>query len=330
MSDKLLKAVYGSDKTPLIFGSVEIPCYVLEDGTRVLSRSGIQKAIGYTGRSGEMLTRLVTEKHGFPSQIVAGVQHPIPFKRLTAGGTQPASNGHEATLFIDICNAIIDLDRAGRLNETQRQYAFFADIIIRSVAKVGIVALIDEVTGYQHDVNRAKNELQTLLSKLLLSEQAKWIKTFPDEFFEMIFKMRHWDWTKAAKRPQVIGHYINDFVYSRIAPALLSELQKKNPVNEDTGNRKSKHHQWLTPDLGHPKLKEHLAGVLALGRASGYDWVTFLHLLDRSYPKFGHTMKILFPGDVIKSEKLKPQQPNLSDFNNKLKTALNYNPKNKE
>lgn len=305
---ELQKAVYGSDKTPLIFGAVEIPCYILEDGTRVLSRSGIQKAIGYTGRSGEMLTRLVTEKNGFPADIVAGVQHPIPFKRLDAGGSQPATNGHDALLFIDICNAIIDLNRAGVLNETQQQYAYFADVIVRSVAKVGIVALIDEVTGYQQDVNRAKNELQLLLSKLLLSEQAKWIKTFPDEFFEMIFKMKRWDWTKAAKKPQVIGHYINDFVYSRIAPVLLDELKRKNPVIEETGNRRSKHHQWLTPDLGHPKLKEHLAGVMALGRASGYDWVTFLRMLDRSYPKFGHTMKILFPGEDLQTKTKKIPQ----------------------
>jgi hypothetical protein len=76
-------------------------------------------------------------KNGFPSNIVAGVQHPIPFKRLDAGGSQPATNGHEATLFIDICNAIIDLNRAGVLNETQAHYAYFADIIVRSVAKVG-------------------------------------------------------------------------------------------------------------------------------------------------------------------------------------------------
>ena len=35
MEDKILKAKYGSDKTPLRFGELEIPCYVLEDGTRV-------------------------------------------------------------------------------------------------------------------------------------------------------------------------------------------------------------------------------------------------------------------------------------------------------
>lgn len=110
---KLPKAVYGSDKTPLRLGKIDIPCYVLDDGRRVLSRSGIQKAIGYTGQSGEMLTRLVTTKNGFPDEIVAGVQNSIQFIRNDAGGSRPMTNGYEAPLFIDICSAIIDLNRAG-------------------------------------------------------------------------------------------------------------------------------------------------------------------------------------------------------------------------
>lgn len=39
--DKLLKSIYGSDKTPLKLGDLEIPCYVLEDGTRVFSGRGV-------------------------------------------------------------------------------------------------------------------------------------------------------------------------------------------------------------------------------------------------------------------------------------------------
>lgn len=41
--EKILVAKFGSDKTPLHLGNLEIPCYVLEDGTRVFSGRGIQK-----------------------------------------------------------------------------------------------------------------------------------------------------------------------------------------------------------------------------------------------------------------------------------------------
>lgn len=37
MSEKILKALYGSDKTPLSWVNWKFPCYVLEDGTRVFS-----------------------------------------------------------------------------------------------------------------------------------------------------------------------------------------------------------------------------------------------------------------------------------------------------
>ena len=32
MTEKILKAEYGSDKTPLTIGTIQIPCYVLEGG----------------------------------------------------------------------------------------------------------------------------------------------------------------------------------------------------------------------------------------------------------------------------------------------------------
>ena len=41
LKENILLAEYGSDKTPLKLGDLEIPCYVLEDGTRVFSGRGI-------------------------------------------------------------------------------------------------------------------------------------------------------------------------------------------------------------------------------------------------------------------------------------------------
>jgi len=286
MSNKVLNAYYGSNKTPLRLGDIEIPCYVLEDGTRVLSRSGIQKAIGYTGQSGEMLTRLVTEKQGFSPTVVAGVSDPIRFNRVDAGGSQPITNGTEATIFIDICNTLIDLKRAGVLTPRQEIYAVKADIIVRASAKVGIIALIDEATGYQ--VFRGRTELQDYYSKFFKEEAGKWIKRFPDEFFKLMFEMKGWTWNYAStKKPGIVGKYINDIIYARIAPGILQELRRINPPNEK-GQRKTKHHVWFTDSIGHPKLQEHFAAVLALMKASGNNWGGFLRLLNRSLPKFGY------------------------------------------
>ena len=285
--DKILRAEYGSDKTPLKLGDTEVPCYVLEDGTRVLSGRAIQKAIGYNGSSGDWLKKFVNTKNislHISPEIVAGLDEPIKFERRDAGGSQPITYGYEATKLIDLCDAIIGLNEAGVLKENQKIYAIQAGIIIRAVAKVGIIALVDEVTGYQK--LREKNALQQFLDKFLVEERAKWVKTFPDEFFEMIFKMKGWTWQYASsKKPQVVGHYINDFVYSRIAPRVLNELREKNP-SIPGGWRKAKHTQYISTDYGHPKLKEHIAALIALGRGVGFNWNNFKRMVNRAFPEY--------------------------------------------
>ena len=299
--DRLLKSIYGSDKTPLKLGDLEIPCYVLEDGTRVFSGRGVQKAIGYDSKSGQWMKSFCNIK-GLSPYFYAGDQsiaerlsNPIKFKRVDAGGSQSDTNGYEVTLLVDICSIIIDANRAGDFDDTK--IVRNADIIIRSVAKVGIIALVDEVAGYQQDKNRAKDELQKFLAQFISDEASRWVKTFNDSFFEMIYRMHGWSWTLTHRRPGVVGKWINDIVYERLAPVILTELQKVNPKT-DKGTRKDRHHQHLTEDVGRPKLKEHLAAVEALGRASGYNWAKFMQMLNAAFPKQYQQLDLLFPDDV--------------------------------
>ena len=63
----------------------------------------------------------------------------------------------------------------------------------------------------------------------------------------------------------------------------LPELKRVNP-KLPTGRRRTTHHQWFTPDLGHPRLKEHLAAVMALMRAAP-NWDRFTAMLNRALPK---------------------------------------------
>ena len=94
-----------------------------------------------------------------------------------------------------------------------------------------------------------------------------WTKAFPYEFYELTFRLKGWAGRDGAKRPSVIGHYTNDFVYARFPPEVFTELQRINPAITP-GQRRHRHHQWLTPEFGHPKLSEHIAGVIALMRAA--------------------------------------------------------------
>ncbi len=90
---------------------------------------------------------------------------------------------------------------------------FAADLLIRALAKVGIIALVDEATGYQEV--RGKQALQAILDAFLRKELAAWAKRFPDEFYQQIFRLRDWEWKGRAKNPpQAVAHYTKDIVYS--------------------------------------------------------------------------------------------------------------------
>lgn len=290
IEEKVYKAKFGSDKTPLHLNALELPCYVLEDGTRVFSGRGIQKSIGATSVSGSWLSRFVCTEpiKGFLTEIKSGdsnafekITSPIRFIRNNAGGSQSETYGYEATLLIDLCDAII---KAGELGfDIPDEYVRNANVIVRATAKTGIIALVDEATGYDKEKTRAKDELQKFFATFLIAEAAKWIKSFDDVFFEDLYKMRGWTWTKTTKRPGVVGTWIKEIVYDRLGP-ILYELEKLNPKN-DNGHRSYKHHQFLSRDVGLPRLKQHLEAIHAIAVISNYEWNRFIVNLDRAYPR---------------------------------------------
>ncbi len=203
-------------------------------------------------------------------------------------GTGTTAYGYKAEIIIDICSAILDARNANALRPNQKKMAEACEVLIRGVATVGIISLVDEATGYQQV--RARRALATILEKFIAKDLQAWTKTFPFEFYQQIFRLKEWDGPEGARKPQVIGHSTNNIVYARLAPAVLDELQRVNPALPG-GTRRHRHHQWFTTDIGHPKLKEHLAAVTALMRVSS-DWTDFRHKLDRAFPKMNETIPL--------------------------------------
>ena len=160
----------------------------------------------------------------------------------------------------------------------------------RGLATVGVIALVDEATGYQRI--REERALATILERFIAKELQPWTKTFDYEFYRQIFRLKGWPGPNGVARPSVIGHYTNDIVYSRLAPGVLEELRRINPTLPSGKGRRNTHHQWFTPDLGHPKLKEHLAAVIALMKASS-NWDIFMRNLNRAFPKSEQQLELL-------------------------------------
>ena len=288
-----LKVIAGTPDAPLVIGDVEIPCYVLEGETRVLSQGGFVRAIGRTGgpKAGRddlfnlpvfLRPRNLTR---FISNDLITSSKPIQFQAVT-GGT--VATGYRATLLPEVCEVFLAARQAGVLHRTQQHIAERAEILIRGLATVGIIALVDEATGYQRI--REERALASILERFIARELRPWTRTFPFTFYDQIFRLRGWGSIDGVKRPSVMGHYTNDLVYERIAPGVLEELQRKNPTLPQ-GWRRNRHHQWFTPEYGHPRLKEHLEGVTALMRAAS-SWEGFKRSVDRVYPKLGSTIPL--------------------------------------
>lgn len=268
-----------------------------ENNTRVLSRSDFLRALGRTGKAKG--GRKYDEEFGLPVFLTANnlkefisnelIENSSPIYFTDLKGVD--SIGYKADLLPAVCYVFLDALDKERLHKNQMHIADQAKLLIRGFATVGIYALIDEATGFQKE--RAKDALQKFFDKFFEKDRKKWVKTFPDEFFETIYKMKGWDWELASKgqKPGVIGTYINDFVWSRLAPSVLEELNRINPKTEK-GYRKYKNPQFINPDFGHPLLKQHLSALIALGKASGYNWKNFQRLTNRAFPQFGKTLEI--------------------------------------
>ena len=281
-----LKVVAGASDRPLVIAGVEIPCFVLEDETRVLVQRGLATGIGMSKPSGVQVHRFASSSSMRPfvsNALIEVLDNPIRF--LTPNGI---GHGYPASILVDLCTAVLAARDARALKANQAHIASRADILIRGLATVGITALVDEATGYQKI--REQRALATILEKFIAKELQPWTKTFPYEFYKQIFRLKGWPGPVGMQGPRVIAKYTNNLVYERLAPGVLDELRRKNPTRE-TGSRKYKHHQWFTPDIGHPKLKEHLSAVIALMRAAS-NWRSFQRMLNRAFPQKEKTIPL--------------------------------------
>jgi P63C domain len=287
-------ATHGSDDHPLRIGDIEIPCYVLDDETRVLSQRGLQTGIGMSisgGSSGEQrvasFVESIEQKGVDVKGLVARIRNPIRFR---PPGRHLAF-GFEATILADICDVVLDARKKGVLLHQQNHIADRCEILVRGFARVGIIALVDEATGYQRD--RAKDALARILEAFIAKELRPWLRTFPDDFYQEMFRLRNMEYpTDTVQRPRYFGLLTNDIVYDRLAPGVTDELKKINPKT-DSGRRKHKNFQWLTSNVGYPKLREHLGSVVAIMKLSA-DWYDFRAKLDRLHPRYGKETQLSF------------------------------------
>ncbi len=280
----------------LKIGDIVLPCYVTQNGDRVLSGRALQIALNLTGEErgapGDRVARLLSHKTLSPLIIKCkSVDQFKPIKCRFKDNVRKPINGYSAEVLADICEGMLEARRQGMLStERNQQVAAQCEILLRGFARVGLIALIDEATGYQKD--RAKDALAQILEKFVAKELQPWVKTFPSDYYEQLFRLYHIPFPPEGKpqwRPSFFGHITNDVVYARLAPELLPELKKAASKAE----KKARLHQWLTNEMGHPRLREHLASIVTLMRISKTP-EQFKGFVDQAHPRFGNTIPFDF------------------------------------
>jgi hypothetical protein len=180
----------------------------------------------------------------------------IEFKPLSS---PTRAYGYSAELLPKVCGVFLDADAAGTLKANQKHIAEKAMILIRALASTGIIALVDEATGYQYE--RPRRDLEEYLRKFLADSLVRWARTFPNDYFKHLCRLKDVELRPDMRLPQYFGHITNDLVYRRIAPGLLKALKERRA---ERGLPSNKLHWWTSQDLGHPSLLLHLGTVVGL------------------------------------------------------------------
>ena len=287
------RAEFGSSETPLKIGEFEFDCFVLNNSQRVITQRGMFRGLGVargggSGREnidaeqgGGELPPFASQKWLFPhlsNDLKMALRNPILFD---APGLSRAY-GYPATILPDICDAILAARQAGDTSARQDNVVQRAEALVRAFAKVGIIALVDEVTGYQR--YRARDELQKILAAYISPELLPWTKRFPDSFYEHLHRVRGWKYEPGSSaRTAYIGKLTNTLIYEQLPDGVLEELRSKNPRNPTTKRRKHTHHQLLTDDVGHPHLEKQILVVTTLLSVSD-TWGEFCGFFTKKFP----------------------------------------------
>jgi hypothetical protein len=238
----------------MTLGGAPIDVYVLDTGDRVISMRGAVKAITGkdAGNLGEYLG--VSSLKDFINKDLVLVET----KDFFIPGTQFRGLGITAEQFEAILTGYVQAMGAGALTtERQREIATTCAILSTSFLRLGIVALIDEATGYQYE--RAADALQVKIGAYIAEELRAWEKTFPDELWEQFGRLTNWKGSLHS-RPKWWGHLVNELIYEALDPDVADYLKKNKPKPFHGQN----YHQWLSEDVGLKALIPHIYKVIGM------------------------------------------------------------------
>lgn len=279
MESNLPVAAFGSESQKLKIGAFTFSCYLLENGRRLFLKNSVQKAFGYEGKSENWLFEFLMHINRLtPVEpvILEALSKDVAFYVKSGDGFQKKT-GMSPNLLIEACRAIVSANSDGFLYMSEVKFAKAAQDILDSIADSDIEKLIDYTTGYE----LYKQNHKDALSRFMVGSgntYGNWIKSFPDSFFQNIFAFKGWNWKKLVENPDMVAHYFNDLIFSRIEDALFDTLQASKPKMQY--RKKNSPEQYLE----NPDLKAYIQTIAAFLRAADGNQAIFEQLLSKSFP----------------------------------------------
>jgi hypothetical protein len=278
----------------LTIGTKEIPCYVLDSGQRVISRNAATGILTDEKGGGNLEQYLVVQSlrgyvpPGFQDQM-------IEFFVPGTSAPNTTTKGISAEAFIEICQAYVSAFEAGALNtDRQKEIAVKAAMFLAACAKVGLLAMIDEATGYQYE--RTSDALQVKLKLYLAEEMRKWEKTFPDQLWEQFGRLTKWTGS-IQSRPKYWGNLVMELIYEYLDADVAQWLR----VNAPKPIKGKNYHLWMTEQYGLKKLIEHIWKVIGIASTCD-DMKELRHKMEELYgtkPGFQFDLKLSAKGGRV-------------------------------
>lgn len=246
---------------------LEVPCYVLNNGVRVIGRTSATEVLTKI-RGGGAFEKYIAVRgiEPFISKDLV-LEKMIPFRLPEVEGLEKAVKGLPADLLVEICQAFVAAleyhyrkdSPYPKLTARQQQMAINASMFLSACAKLGLEALIDEATGYQYE--RASDALQIKLAAFLEDEMRDWERTFPDELWVEFGRLTGWK-GQLSKRPKYWGKLVMELIYEKLDPDVAKWLKENAPKPKYGQN----YHQWLSSQYGLRKLIEHIWMIIGMAR----------------------------------------------------------------
>jgi P63C domain len=278
----------------LTVGETEIPCYVLDTGDRVFSLKGV--VVGLIGTQGGQLAEYLKvralQPH-LPVDLMPAEDGQIPAMfRFDTGseGIAKYALGIKVERFNDLLRAYSsalvdhaiksgnkDSDKIA-LTEKQLKIAYTAIKFHQACSDIGLVALVDEATGYQYE--RAADALQVKLKLYLEDEMRKWERTFPEQLWLEFGRLTSWK-GPVHQRPKYWGKLVMELIYGYLDPDVAKWLKEHAPKPMKGQN----YHQWLSSQYGLKKLTEHTWMIIGMATSCN----SMAELRQKTAERFGRT-----------------------------------------